>query len=443
MAVCALGANATPHGLMSAALQPRTDVGLTWLVTIRWASIGAQVAAIAVGHFVLQLPTSLGLLALLIGIAVASNAILTVQMRRHILPTRALAGIVICGDTIILAWILACTGGPLNPLSIFFLVHIVMAALVLGRVWTWGVTALCACAYAALFLATSPALAVAQHMHPEVAEHFRGMWWAFAGTALLIALFVTRLSKAIADRDDALAVLRDAAARSERLSSLATLAAGAAHELSTPLGTIVVAAHEAERTLAQLPTPRPDVLDDITLIGAEAHRCRSILDAMAVDTGQPSGEMPQTVSSQTMLERVLAQIAVADRGRVHVTAATAELRWPVRTMARAVGNVVQNGLDASPADTPVNVTLSLPGVDRVCILVTDGGVGIDGARLARIGEPFYTTKTAGHGLGLGVFVARTTTERVRGVFELRSTPGRGTSVTMTVPRLIGEFEDQR
>jgi len=428
---------------MRAAPQPRTDVGLTWLVTIRWASIGAQVAAIAVGHYVLQLPTSLGAgVLLLVGIEVASNAILTVQVRRGILPTPALAGMVIGIDTIVLAWILAETGGPLNPLSIFFLVHIVMAALALGRGWAWGVTALCACAYAALFLATSPALAAAQQMHPEVAKHFRGMWWAFAGTALLIALFVTRLSKAIADRDDALAVLREAAARSDRLSSLATLAAGAAHELSTPLGTIVVAAHEAERTLAQLPTPWPDVLDDIRLIGAEAHRCRRILDAMAAETGQPLGEMPQTVSAHEMLTLVLNQIAAPDRGRVSLTAAKAEVRWPVRTMARAVSNIVQNGLDASPDDAQVDVALSLPAADRVRISVSDRGVGIDPARLERVGEPFFTTKAAGHGLGLGVFVARTTTERMQGSFDMQSTRDQGTRVTMTLPRQIGEREDQ-
>jgi two-component system sensor histidine kinase RegB len=111
-------------------------------------------------------------------------------------------------------------------------------------------------------------------------------------------------------------------------------------------------------------------------------------------------------------------------------------------MARAVSNIVQNGLDASPDDAQVDVALSLPAADRVRISVSDRGVGIDPARLERVGEPFFTTKAAGHGLGLGVFVARTTTERMQGSFDMQSTRDQGTRVTMTLPRQIGEREDQ-
>jgi two-component system sensor histidine kinase RegB len=413
-------------------------VGLSWLVTTRWAAIGAELAAITVGRLVLQPSTPIESLLLLVGLTVVSNGFLTWRMRRGAPPTLTLAGALMCVDTLVLAWILARTGGPLNPISIFFLVHIVMAALVLGRAWAWGVTGLCVCAYAALFLATSPALAAAQHMHPEVGQHFRGMWWAFAGTALLIALFVTRLSNAIAERDRALDALRDAAARTERLSSLVTLAAGAAHELSTPLGTIVVAAREAERALARLPVAHPNLIEDVRLISAEAHRCRRVLDAMAADTGQPSGEMPQATSSREMLQLVVAQVAAADRGRVSATSAGMNLTWPVRAMARALGNIVQNGLDASPAGGPVDLTLSMADDSRVVVVILDHGGGMNADQLARAGEPFFTTKAAGRGLGLGVFVARTTIERLGGTFEMRSTPGQGTKVTVVLPVIVGE-----
>ncbi len=86
-------------------------------------------------------------------------------------------------------------------------------------------------------------------MHPEIGAHMNGMWLAFAATALVIAVLVTQLVVTIERRDRALEILRDQHARSTRFAGLATLAAGAAHELSTPLATMAVAARELERSL--------------------------------------------------------------------------------------------------------------------------------------------------------------------------------------------------
>ena len=83
--------------------------------------------------------------------------------------------------------------------------------------------------------------------------HLQGMWWAFCVATVLTAYFVVKLSTAIERRDADIAELRERAARNERLASLTTLAAGAAHELGTPLATIAVAAREIERVRARLP----------------------------------------------------------------------------------------------------------------------------------------------------------------------------------------------
>ena len=95
----------------------------------------------------------------------------------------------------------------------------------------------------------------AQSMHPEIALHMRGMWLAFALTALIIAALVTRLTIAVERSDRALEAMRERNARTARVAGLATLAAGAAHELSTPLSTIAVAARELERALDERQDP--------------------------------------------------------------------------------------------------------------------------------------------------------------------------------------------
>ena len=139
-----------------------------------------------------------------------------------------------CADVTLLSWLLLRAGGVLNPASVFYLVEIVVAALVLGRRWTWVVTSLSVAGYALLFVAETDQLQAAQSMHPEIALHMRGMWLAFALTALIIAALVTRFTIAVERRDRALESLRERNASAVRVAGLATLAAGAAHELEYP-----------------------------------------------------------------------------------------------------------------------------------------------------------------------------------------------------------------
>ncbi len=409
------------------------DVGLSWLVTVRWASVAGQVAAILVGAFVLGLSVPFAQVSSVAAVTLFSNALVTLRVAHGWTLPRVAAGLLVSLDTVTLTWILIGCGGPLNPLSIFFLVHIVMAALVLGRAWTWGVMVLSGCGYAVLFLATSPALAAAQTMHPEVAMHFRGMWWAFAATALMITVFVTKLAGAITRRDRALDLLRQSVARSERLASLATLAAGAAHELSTPLNSIAVAAHELERALEHPSINDEDPLADARLIRAEAQRCRRILDAMTADAGEAVGEMPTPTNPDALFAVVREALPEHDRDRLVLRGDTTTVTWPIRSIALAVGNLVRNGLQASPPGSPIVISLEARDDSRVAIVVADRGTGLTPEQLARVGEPFYTTKAAGEGLGLGVFVARTTVERLGGAFSIASTVGAGTIVTVVLP----------
>ena len=233
---------------------PRTAdrIELAWLVTGRWTSIGACVAALAFGRTALDISSPV----MIIGVALVLSALTNVALYRSARAARPLPaktpGLLVCSDVVLLAVCLSFAGGVLNPASIFFIVDIVLAALVLGLPWTWIVTALSMAGYGVQLLAPTSELSVAASMHPQIGEHMRGMWWAFVLTAAIVGVLVTRLALAIARRDQALARLREDAARQQRLMSLASMAAGAAHELSTPLGTIAVAAGELARAASAL-----------------------------------------------------------------------------------------------------------------------------------------------------------------------------------------------
>jgi two-component system sensor histidine kinase RegB len=408
-------------------------VGLAWLVTGRWTTLAAAAGAIIAGERAAENQLSgpeaaTALLALLV-----SNLLLWWRVRNGRVTSTTLGGSLVCADVALLSWLLLECGGVLNPASVFYLVQIVLAALVLGRTWTWIVAALSVAGYAALFQTPTEALRSAQGMHPEIALHMRGMWIAFALAALIIAVLVTRLTMAVERRDRALEVLRDRGVRAARLAGLTTAVAGAAHELSTPLATIAVAAHELERATGQQ-TGDVEIARDARLIRIEIERCRSILDQMAGRIAEPMGESPQAGSVGQTIATALDRLSAGERTRVRAASGPEiAVVWPSGIVAQAVGNLLKNALQSSSAGD-VELDAALVAGNRVRLLIRDRGRGMSPSVLARVGEPFFTTKPAGSGTGLGVFVTRSAVEQLGGGFTLSSTLGDGTTAEITLPR---------
>jgi two-component system sensor histidine kinase RegB len=113
-----------------------------------------------------------------------------------------------------------------------------------------------------------------------------------------------------------------------------------------------------------------------------------------------------------------------------------ELVAPQRLLVQVLANLVRNALDAqaeSGRAEPVRVVTHVEA-ERAAFEVLDVGSGIPAVALERVGEPFFTTKPAGRGLGLGVFLARAFAERMGGALTLAPRPGGGTVARLTVPR---------
>jgi two-component system sensor histidine kinase RegB len=416
-----------PRDRVTAAPPP---IGPGWLITVRWTALAAGLGAVAAGRVALEVAIPVVPLVVATVAWVTSNLWLMWWARGAPAgPQPAIWAWLICLDVGLLSWLLLFSGGVLNPASIFYLVEIVFAALVLSRRAAWLVTALCVIGYAALYLTPTVELRAAVTMHREIALHMRGMWLAFAVTAVILALLVSRLVAAVENRDRALEELRARTARMTQAASLATLAAGAAHELSTPLATIAVAAHELERDLVA-GVPAATLEQDAKLIRAEADRCRHVLDAMAVRSGQPSGETPRAGTVAELLARLEGRLTPADWARLDLDVADIAVVWPFDTVARALLNLVQNAVQADPAGR-VSLVAAAEGEAAVRITVADRGSGMDVAVLRRAGEPFFTTKAGG--TGLGMFVARSTVEQLGGTLDASSRPGAGTTVDVSLP----------
>jgi len=410
----------------------RLAVSLPWLRHLRWGGVVGQLVTVAVGHWTLGVELAVVPVVALIGVTVVTNVALGRWLDARGTASPAVCGGLLALDILVLTGLLMASGGPFNPFSVLYLVYIMMAAVTLGAAWTWSLAGLAVLSYVALFLVPLPAQAA--HAHGgALSLHLWGMLGAFVVAAILTAYFVVRLSAAIEQRDAEIAAMREQATRTERLAALTTLAAGAAHELATPLGTIAIAATELERALAQR-ADAGDLRDDTRLIRAEVERCRRILDALASDSGEQAGEAPATVAVADLVRDVLVTLPPdgADRVRVTGTALSRVVRVPRRAVARAVANLVRNGLDATRA--PADVALRIDAdAEALHITVHDRGTGMTPEVLARAVEPFFSTKPAGQGMGLGLFLVRTLAEDLGGRFVLRSMPGGGATAELELP----------
>jgi two-component system sensor histidine kinase RegB len=407
-------------------------VVIPWLIRLRWVSLAAlAIAAWAAAMFWRVRLPFIPLSALLAAMA-ATNLALTSQLRSPE-PRRTVIGGALILDAALLTGVLYLLGGPLNPFSIVYLVGITMAAVTLGRRWAIALAVFSNLAYGLTFAYNRPFEFVDHESGTALlALHLYGMWVALAAAAGLIAYFVGRIAEALELRERELTESRAATARSERLAALFALGAGAAHELATPLSTIRTAAIELERTLSQQPDSPGEVPGYVRVMRTEIDRCTAVLDGL-------SGRASSTAASDTgvqlpaLLHDVRMRIGATLAGRLDVQLPDAPraIEAPVEPLCQVLVALIRNAFDASSPEQ--RVTLLVHQQPSLRVEVTDTGRGMAPEEAARAGEPFFTTKPPGSGLGLGLFLARAFADQMGGSLRWQSKVGKGTSVILDLP----------
>jgi two-component system sensor histidine kinase RegB len=412
----------------------RARINLSWIVHLHWWGILGQAVVVVGADAITGIELPVATLAGLLVLEVVGNFALGAWARRVRVTDASIAAVMFL-DVVVLTVLLDLTGGAVNPFATLYLVNVALAAVLLPPRWSWALMAASLLGFASLFV--HEALVGPNHhvrmlldQKNMMKAHLHGMWVACALAAIFVVFFVQRVSSALAEREMELQITRAKAARREKLASLATLAAGAAHELATPLSTIAVVAKELERSLASGPD---EVRADLRLVREQVARCREILDRMAAHSGENVGESLARLTSEAWIEAALDGLSGRERVRIERPSRPgAALVGPPRALGDALRGLLKNALQASGRDAPVTLRVSAE-MGRIRATVQDQGKGMPPEILARVGEPFFTTKGPGEGMGLGLFLTRALAEQLGGEFHIASRPGAGTEAWIDLP----------
>jgi two-component system, sensor histidine kinase RegB len=407
------------------------SLALPWIAKLRDGVLIGLILLLLAAHFVFHIEMPIVWLAIPLGLSAASNILLHVLMKPF--TARPALGFLLAFDTVCLTATLALSGGPANPFSVLYLVEITLSAVVLSKAWTWTLGGLSVLGFGSLFWAHVHVPAFEGH-HDMVgfSAHLVGMWIAFTMGAFLITVFIGKVSQALRHQEEEARQFQEKLAHHRRLASIATLAAGAAHELGTPLASIAVASRDLE-IRGDLPGSEKLVAEDARLIRAEVERCSRILRQMGGRNAEPAGEMPAEVSLQKICAEVKGELPVEKSAFLNASApANASVFLPPGGLRQALAALVKNALESSPSGKPVTLSVE-SDAERVRFSIQDSGSGMSAETLHRITEPFFTTKSPGRGLGLGTFLVRVFAESLHGNLIFDSEPGSGTKAILELP----------
>ncbi len=434
--------------------EPNTSTAI-WLSQLRWIAVAGQLVVIGFVSAILKIPLPLTPLLVLVCVTALTNVALMWWARRggshsstpvgNNDPSKTIGsqglGSLLLLDVATLTGLLYFTGGAANPFSFFYFANIAVAGIILSRFWMMVITiASVACGAWLLYNATSLTVfdnSPLDHQAPWGVTKLAFLI-AFATCCGVLAYFVSMLALEVRQRDRKLAIAEKERERSQRLEALATLAAGAGHELASPLSTIAVIAGELSRSLEKHDIP-DKVRRDFGLIREELNRCKEILHRMKSGAGEAAAERLHPVTLKEILKETTAAMREPDRVIIQMDRAVGDFQalLPKQALSQALRNLVQNGLDASSESESIRVhsTIVLEGEDQRSWLleIEDRGSGMTDEVLRRIGEPFFTTKEVGEGMGLGVFLTRNVIQGLGG--ELRFARGNpaGTRCTVKIP----------
>ncbi|GAB4145116.1 MAG: ActS/PrrB/RegB family redox-sensitive histidine kinase [Sphingomonadales bacterium] len=430
---------ARPGGMAAAvAVQDHPAIRMRTLVAVRWTAIAGQLFALGFVRFYLEFPVHLAPPLLLVAASAGFNLFLLARYPPTALLSPGQAGRQLAFDLLQLAALLYFTGGLSNPFAMLMVAPVSMAATILRR---WATAGLLALALVCLLL-----LGRFHEPLPWAAEplilaptYLLGVWTALAVTLAFMATYAARLSREAQNRARALEATQAALAREQKLSALGGLAAAAAHELGTPLGTITLVAKDLLREHGN----DTALGDDLALLASQAARCRDILANLS-RRAQAEDPHFRRMPADALLREIARPLERPGVEFVHTSHAE-EGGGPTPVIARhpeilhALANFIDNAARFARARVDIDISWD---ADMLHLVISDDGPGFDADIIDALGEPYLRSGSKGSGMGLGVFIAKTLLERTGATLAFMNDVEGGAVVDISWPRAAIEEEGE-
>lgn len=345
-------------------------------------------------------------------------------------------------DATALTFLLYWSGGATNPFVSLYLIPIAIAAAVMPLRYVWAITLMCIGYYSFLMLFYLPLPPVPAGFGTDFNAHIFGMWVNFILSAALMAVVVARIAGAVRQRDSSLAKVREEALSNEKIVAMGTLAAGVAHEISTPLSTMTLLVGE----LRVQPGLNEQMRNDLELMNKQIDICKERVKGLLDSTGHTRSEGGRPMPLREFMDQILDQWLVM-RPEIELKVDYQEpFQNPILlaepTIAQSVINLLNNAADATieNGNRGMAVNLSSSG-QNLLIRIDDEGKGITPELAEQAGQAFFSTKDDGFGIGL--VLSNASLGRFGGEVVLTRRPEQGTRTQVTLPleKLIIEQQD--
>jgi len=421
--------NRGPSGGALHSLQHGTLQGLRLLAFLRVFAPIAQALTLFVvtQHFGVVLPMAPIMAVLAIEAVAALATWLRVRRARQVSALELFLQLHF--DILVFAVLLYFTGGAWNPFAPLFALPLVIAASALAPRWVGTTAVTTMLAYAFLRFHNVPLFHSAGETH-LYELHEDGMVVNYLFAAALLAFFVSRMRRALQQHERLLADARDMQMRSETVVAIGALAAGYAHELSSPLATMAVVVAELKREHGA----NTELLHDLQVLEDQLGASKQVVSNLASAAGRRRAESASGERLDLFIGAIIERARALYPG-ASLTVSLDRVSRPPRifaeeTLRQAITNLIDNAIDASPHQVDVSADWRGP---ELYVAVRDRGPGVSAELLQRLGREVSTTKGLTGGLGLGLLLSVSTLERLGGSVHLTNRLGGGACAELRLP----------
>ncbi|MCK5663037.1 MAG: HAMP domain-containing histidine kinase, partial [Thiotrichaceae bacterium] len=268
--------------------------------------------------------------------------------------------------------------------------------------------------------------------------HIFGMWFGFVCSAGLVAFFAVELSNTIKMGERTLAEAREKSLQDERIIALGTLAASAAHDMGTPLGTMAIIAHELKDDYS--PEVHTELHEKMHIMQDQINRCKQALSVMSASAGELRAESGHITVLSDYLDKVISQWRSQQPGvklNLHINprAPLNESIIAELTLTHSLINILNNAAEVTAIEKGIDFSINPCTVENfVGIRIRDYGPGMPEELLDKIGKA--PINNSNQGLGVGLFLTYSTITRLGGRIDISNAPTGGACIDIILPLAV-------